>query len=170
MKKTCFVIRFFLILLIVAACSEKSSEPIKISMHLWPGYAHSFIAQERGFFEAEGVNVELKLVEGIQDNLELFINRKVDAAFGLQSDAMRLAAIGLHLKVVYLPDFSSGGDVIVSQQAIKTVADLKGKKIGVEGLNNFNHIFVVNLLKNNGLTESDVIIVPVPAPEVINAA
>ena len=144
-------------------------EPIKITMHLWPGYYHSFIAQERGFFQDEGVNVELVINENIDDSLQYFKEGKADAAFGLQSDAMLLAAQGIDLQIVYVADFSNGGDVIVSKLDIKTIADLKGKTIGVDKLNGFNHIFLVELLRLSELKESDVTIVPIIASEVPDA-
>ena len=149
--------------------STFQNEPVKITMHKWPGYAHSYIAQEKGFFEDEGVNVELVLIENIDDNLQYFKEGKADAAFGLQSDAMLLSAEGIPLKIVYIVDFSNGGDVIVSKLDIKTITDLKGKTVSVDKLNSFNHIFLVELLRINGLEESDVKIVPIIASEVPNA-
>ena len=142
---------------------------VKITMHKWPGYFHSFIAEEKRFFAEEGVNVELQLIENIDDNLQVFKDGKADAAFGLQSDAMLLAAEGVELKIVYITDFSNGGDVIVSKLDIKTIADLKGKTISVDKLNGFNHIFLVELLRINGLSESDVTVVPLIASEVPEA-
>ena len=138
-------------------------------MHKWPGYTHSYIAQEKGFFEDEGVNVELVLIENIDDNLQYFKAGKADAAFGLQSDAMLLSAEGIPLKIVYIVDFSNGGDVIVSKLDFKTITDLKGKTVSVDKLNSFNHIFLVELLRTNGLEESDVKIIPIIASEVPNA-
>ncbi len=38
--------------------------------------------------EEEGVNVELKIVEDIDANLQAFVDGKADAAFGLQSEAL----------------------------------------------------------------------------------
>ncbi|MEE9303897.1 MAG: ABC transporter substrate-binding protein [Thiotrichaceae bacterium] len=67
-------------------------EPFRITMHLWPGYYHSYIAQEQGFFSDEGVNVELSLIEDIDANLKAFVDGQADAAFGLQSDAILLAS------------------------------------------------------------------------------
>ena len=57
--------------------------PIRLTMHLWAGYAHAYIAQEKGFFKEEGVDVELSLIEGVDDNLNHFRQGKADAAFGL---------------------------------------------------------------------------------------
>lgn len=141
--------------------------PVQITMHKWPGYFHAFIAEEKGFFKEEGINVKLQLIEGIDDNLKNFEeNDSVDAAFGLQSDAMLLFARGAPLKIVYIADFSNGGDVVISQPSIKSVKDLRGKTISVDKLNSFNHIFIVKLLSMYGLNESDVKIVPFPASKV----
>ena len=38
---------------------ESTEAPIKIAINEWPGYAHAFVAQEKGFFEKNGVDVEL---------------------------------------------------------------------------------------------------------------
>ena len=83
-------------------------------------------------FKEEGINVELIINEGIDDNLKYFEEGKADAAFGLQSDAMMLAAKGFSHKIVYIADFSNGGDVIISKLGIKTVSALKGKRVSVD--------------------------------------
>ena len=151
------------------ATSPPKGEPFKVTMHLWPGYYHSFIAREKGFFEEEGVNVELKIVEDIDANLRAFVDGKADAAFGLQSDAMLMAAGGIPVKIVYIVDYSNGGDVVISHPNIRTISDLKGKRIGVDKLNGFNHVFMAELLRINGLTEDDVEILPVSASSVPKA-
>lgn len=142
-------------------------EPVVITMDLWAGYAHTFIAQEKEFFD--GVNVEFQVHSNIQENIELFKNGKVDGMFGLQSDAILLAAEGIPLKIVYVPNISNGGDVLVSDLQIKTINDLKGKRVSVEYPNSFNHIFLVELLKQNGLQETDVEIVSIPGDKVPDA-
>ncbi len=140
---------------------------VHITMHNWPGYFHAFIAEERGYFEEEGVDVKLELLEGIDDSLKNFEeNETVDAAFALQSDAMLMFARGVPLKIAYIADFSNGGDVVISQPSIESVGDLRGKTISVDKLHGFNHIFIVELLGLSGLKESDVNIVPYPASDV----
>lgn len=141
-------------------------KPLRVTLHLWPGYYHSFIAQEQGFFRDEGVNLELTLIEDVDANLKAFVDGRADAAFGLQSDAMLLFAQGVELKIVYIADFSNGGDVVISKPDIQTVSELRGKTVSVDKLNSFNHIFLAELLRLNGLTESEVNIVPVKARDV----
>ena len=160
------------VLIVLAADNvpgSMSRNPIRITMHLWPGYAHIYIAQEKGFFKEEGVGVELNLVEGVDDNLKHFREGKADLAFGLQSDAMLLAAQGVPLKIVSITDYSNGGDVIISRLDIKAVSSLKGKRVSVDKLYSFNHIFLAELLQLNGLEESDVTVIPLPASAVPEA-
>lgn len=141
-------------------------EPLKLTQHLWPGYYHNYIAKEQGVFSDEGVDVEVALVEDIDANLQDFVDGKADLAFGLQSDAYLLASKGVPLKIVYIADFSNGGDVVISKPNIKSVADLRGKTVSVDKLNSFNHVFLAELLRLNGLTETDVTIVPIKVSDV----
>ncbi len=141
-------------------------ELFQITMASYPGYYHSFIAQEQGFFRDEGVNAELTLREDVPANLQAFVEGKADAAFGLQSDAILLASQGVPLKIVYVVDFSNGADVVLSKPNIKTVADLVAKTVSVDKLYGFNHIFLAELLRDNGIAEEDVHVVPVVGSEV----
>ena len=111
----------------------------------------------------------MTIIEDIDANIQAFVDGKADAAFGLQSDAMLLAAKGLPVKIIYVVDYSNGGDVVLSQAGIRTIAELKGRKMGVDKLNGFNHVFIAELLRLNGLTEDDVEILPVKASDVPNA-
>jgi len=171
MNKTIFTIFIAVALVIGGAfwlAQEQPAvgEPFTLTQHLWPGYYHSYIAKEQGFFAEEGVNVEINLIEDVDASLQPFVNGEADAAFGLQSDAYLLASQGIPLKIVYIADFSNGGDVVISRPGIRTVADLRGKTIGVDKLNSFNHIFLAELLILHGLNEEDVNIVPVVASDV----
>ena len=140
-----------------------------IAMDLWAGFAHAYVAQEKGFFENEGVNVELQLKERIASNYQDFENGKIDAVLGPQANAMELYARGVPLKIVYVVDFSNGGNVLISNPNIKAVSDLQGKKVSVDNINDFTHIFLVELLRKNGLEESDVEIIPVPGNKILDA-
>jgi len=142
---------------------------VKMALTNWAGFAHSFIADEKRFFEDEGVNVELLLRERTQDTIQAFKDRDVDGLFEIQSDAMLLASQGIPLKIVYIVDYSNGGDVLVSKPEIKAITDLKGKKISVNAINGFDHYFLLYLLKQNDMDESDVVIVSLPGDEVPEA-
>ncbi|MBS3087944.1 ABC transporter substrate-binding protein [Candidatus Pacearchaeota archaeon] len=142
--------------------------PIRIAMNAWPGYSHhTFLALENGFFEEEGVDVEINMFNEYMDSLNAFRDGKVDGFFGVYSDAISLAAEGYPVSVVYVSDFSNGGDVIMASPNVRNVSNLKGRTVSVAELNSFSHLFVLDLLEKNGLNENDVNIVVVPEPEVL---
>lgn len=172
MNNDIFLIILLVTILIISGCKqviEEEAEPIKIGMNVWPGYAHAIIAAERGFFKEDGLNVDINVVKEYSDNVQLFEDENLDGIFEVYTDAITQAAKGIPLKVVYVSDFSSGGDVVISKPEIRTVADLKGKIISVEEFNGFSHIFVLELLRKSGLQESDVTLVELLAHEVANA-
>ena len=153
----------------VSSQEAAKKDPINLVMNLWPGYSHPFIAAERKLFEDDELVVNISLEQEYSENVKRFVQGEFDGIFEVYSDAMLQYAQGIPIKVVYVPDFSSGGDVLVGRPEIKSIADLKGKSISVEEFNGFSHIFVLDLLRRNGLTESDVTIIEVPAHGVLNA-
>jgi NitT/TauT family transport system substrate-binding protein len=60
--------------------------------------------------------------------------------------------------MIMLTDYSNGNDMIVGKPGIKTIEDLKGKKVGLE-LGFVEHLLLLNGLQKAGMTESDVTLV-----------
>jgi|TARA_Y100000294_G_scaffold24092_1_gene20536 NitT/TauT family transport system substrate-binding protein len=169
MKKTCLAITF---LAFISACSQgeiKDKKPIKIGIFVWPGYAHSYIAQEKGFFEKNGVEVELILSDGHTEAIDLYKKGEVDGVFVILPDVVILNSEGIQSKVVYVPTFTISADGIVGKPEFNSLADLKGKKISFEGINSFAHLFVLQALEAEGLKEEDVYFENIPAKDVPKA-
>ncbi len=145
---------------------EKKKKPIKIAASTWPGWSHVFLAQEQGFFKKNNVDVEVKHITEHIDAQVPFLNGEVDGVFQCFSDTL-IQNTQLSSKVVYVSDYSSEGDVIVGN--VGALSDLKGKTVGMEGLNTFSHIFVLNALIRAGLKEPDVLFEVVPAHELLDA-
>jgi NitT/TauT family transport system substrate-binding protein len=73
-------------------------------------------------------------------------------------DALVTGAGGAKSVMLMLTDYSNGNDMIVAKPGIKSIADLKGKKVAVEqGL--VEHLLLLNGLKKAGMKESDVTLV-----------
>jgi NitT/TauT family transport system substrate-binding protein len=73
-------------------------------------------------------------------------------------DALMMASGGAKNVMIMLTDYSNGNDMIVAKPGIKSLKDLKGKKVGLEaGL--VEHLLLLNGLEKAGLKESDVTIV-----------
>ncbi|MBF0493490.1 MAG: ABC transporter substrate-binding protein [Deltaproteobacteria bacterium] len=159
------------LLLGFTACSQKpvSKPPIKISIDVWAGYAHAFIAQEKGFFKKNGVEVQLVFEKNYTTSTGHYVNGDVDGVFEVFTDAILQRASGNYGKVVYVVDRSTSGDVIIGRPEIKDLTELKLKKVGVEGVNTFSHLFVMTALEKAGLKETELRFDVVPAHDVLEA-
>jgi len=167
---------FLTVLLIctVTGCSDNTQRaeadaPVSISLCIWPGFAHAFIAQEKGLFAQNNVEVELVLVDEQIDSSEKYRHGEVDGIFTLVPDVVMLNAENIPSKIVYVSDYSDTGDVIVGGSAFGSLADLKGKTVSFEGLNTFSHVFVIKALEKAGLKEHEVKFANVKAQQVLTA-
>jgi NitT/TauT family transport system substrate-binding protein len=137
--------------------------PLKIAYSDWPGWVAWDIGVQKGWFKAEGVDVELVWFEYVP-SMDAFAAGKVDAVAMTNGDALVTGATGAKSVAILLNDYSNGNDMIVAKPGIKTVAQLKGKKIGVE-LGFVDHLLLLKALQSAGLKESDVILVNTPTDQ-----
>jgi NitT/TauT family transport system substrate-binding protein len=134
--------------------SEAEPLPVKIAINEWPGYSHAIIAQEKGFFEKNNVNVELIFDRDYYKTQDRFKEAQVDGAFQVFSDSIHQRSDGLPLRVVQVMDYSNNGDVIIG--TVSSINELEGKTIGIEGLDTFSHMFIVKTLEKHGMSEKSV--------------
>ncbi len=170
MKKIMLLLAVLAIIFTVAGCSKtEKKQAIKISINIWPGYAHAFIAQEKGVFEKNGVEVELVLKKQITESTQLYRDVEVDGVFTLVPDVVMFNSEGIRTKIIYVADYSDTGDVIIGRPEYSSLADLKDKIVSFEGVNTFSHMFVLKALEKAGLRESDVRFENIPAHDVLAA-
>ena len=124
---------FILLNLLFSACAENNRPAITIAINPWPGYEFLYLAEQKGFFEQVGLNVELKQQSSLADAQRAYINGQVD---GLASTLIEVVQAeqfgGAPLLVALVPDYSDGGDVIIANTSIDSVEALKGKTVGCE--------------------------------------
>jgi len=146
-------------LLLVAGCAtqEAEQETIKLNVFTWAGYAPFILAEEKGFFTEEGVNVETTWIEDVGERRVAMASGNID----FESATLDIVSLnivnGVDEVVVLELDRSNGGDGIVATNDIKTVADLKGKTIATRA-GDPGHFLLLYLLHEAGLSEDDVII------------
>lgn len=132
-----------------------SEAPIKLALSPWPGWFVWYLVKEKGFFEKNGVNVELVWFPVYSDSLAALATGKVDANSQTLSDTLAPASKGIPLKAVLVNDNSHGGDGIVVKPGIHGLQDLKGKKVATE-LGTVDHLLMLTALNQSGLKEKDV--------------
>jgi NitT/TauT family transport system substrate-binding protein len=154
-------------LLSLHAQSDISNQPIRIILTLWPPNFLAYVAEEKGIFERNGVDVELLFEPRYYVASEEYANDDADGITIVFSDAILHDADGIDTKVVYNIDSSQRGDAIIGKP--NNLTELRGKKIGVEGINSFSHLFVLKALEKVGLSEGDAQFVDIPGPNTSRA-
>ena len=140
---------------------------LKIAYSDWPGWVAWEVAIQKGWFKEAGVNVEFKWFDYVP-SMDAFTAGKVDAVAVTNGDALVTGNGGGKSVCILANDYSDGNDMIVAKPGIKSMTDLKGKKIGVE-VGFVDHLLLLNALKANKMTEKDVKIVNVKTDDTPNA-
>jgi NitT/TauT family transport system substrate-binding protein len=146
-----------------APAEQQVASPLRIAYSDWPGWVAWEIGIQKGWFKEEGVDVEFKWFEYVP-SMEAYSADKVDAVTMTNGDALVTGSSGAKSVGILLNDFSNGNDMLVAQPNIKSVADLKGKKVGVE-VGFISHLLLMNALASAGLTDQDVELVNVPTDQ-----
>jgi NitT/TauT family transport system substrate-binding protein len=119
--------------LLSQGCREPAKRELRIAINAWPGYELIYLAQEKGFFRENGVNVRLVEFGSLSDARRAYETGKVDGlATTVVEVLMARDATPRDLQIVRVFDASNGADVIVARSNIASMAELRGKRIGVE--------------------------------------
>jgi NitT/TauT family transport system substrate-binding protein len=148
---------------LTAVTSTLTAAPLKIAYSDWPGWVAWEVAIQKGWLKQAGVDAEFLWFE-YGPSMEAFTAGKVDAVMVTNGDALVTGANGAKNVILMLTDYSNGNDMIIAKPGIKSLKDLKGKKIGLE-VGFVEHLMLLNALKKIGLTEADVTIVNTPTSQ-----
>lgn len=141
----------------MAAFSAHAAPPLKIGYSDWPGWVAWQVAIDKGWFKEAGVPVTFEWFD-YSASMEAFAAGKIDAVTMTNGDALVTGATGAKSVMLMLTDYSNGNDMLIGKPGVRSIKDLKGKKVAVEaGL--VEHLLLLNALKKNGMKESDVTIV-----------
>jgi NitT/TauT family transport system substrate-binding protein len=146
-----------------AEAPKPTDGALTIAYSDWPGWVAWDIAVQKGWFKEEGVNVDFKWFEYVP-SMEAFSAGKVDAVAMTNGDALVTGSSGQASVAILINDYSNGNDMVVAKPGITSVAQLKGKKVGVE-VGFVSHLLLMNALQSAGLTDKDVTIVNVPTDQ-----
>ncbi len=135
--------------------SGHSDEPITIGFSPWPTNMFLQLAEEKGIFEKNGIDVELKYFSATSDSYSAFTSGSLDLCTYATADSITPFSKGVDMKIIMNTDKSMGADGLVATKDIKSIKDLKGKKIATE-FYSVDHYYILLLLDQAGLTADDV--------------
>jgi NitT/TauT family transport system substrate-binding protein len=135
----------------------QAAAPLRLGYSDWPGWVAWQIAIDKGWLRDAGLDVKFDWFD-YSASMEAFAAGKIDGDCLTNGDALVMGAGGARNVIIMITDYSNGNDMIVARPGIKTLKDLKGKKIGIEiGL--VDHLLLLDGLKKQGMTQDDVTLV-----------
>lgn len=139
------------------ACSWIGSQPIAIAAHTWLGYEPVFLAQREGWIDPQ--LAQIVQTTNATESLEALVQGKVQGAALTMDEMLRARAAGQALTAVLVFNVSAGADMLVARPGLKTLAELKGKRIGYEP-SSVGDLLLSEILALAQLDKQDVTVMP----------
>jgi ABC-type nitrate/sulfonate/bicarbonate transport system substrate-binding protein len=135
--------------------SASGSAPVRLAVisegvNAWPLY----VAQGRNMFAAEGVAVDVTLTGSSNHQLEQMRSGGYDIGFQQSDHVVRAVETGSDLCIVMAQGHAPELSLVVAP-GIKTLKDLRGRDIAVDGANTGYALLLRKLLLENGLAKTD---------------
>jgi len=148
--------RFFVAALALFAASAAAQTKIVLGYTPANAFLPAFVAKDKGFFAKRGLDVTLQTVPQGSTIAGAMAGGTVQAGT-LTPPAFLLAVEGgIDAQIVSAATHQAKSNPTIAMMAregsnIKAAGDMKGKRIGVPGLNGGNHIVAMKWLQNNGV-------------------
>ena len=151
------------LLFTLLALNLAQAAPLTIGYSDWPGWVAWEIGLEQGWFEEAGIEVSFEWFDYVA-SMDAYAAGQLDAVCMTNGDALVTGAAGRRSTMAIINDFSNGNDMIVAGPGITSVAELSGKKVGVE-VGFVGHLLLLRALEKPGLTEDDIELINVRTNE-----
>lgn len=171
MKTFRFISIILITVFMTTACGAQGATeeqaPLKVAWLVFNGYGPFFVAQEKGIFQKHNVQVQGVPADTTASQIVDLAGNAADCALIVFSNAIPVANSN-NLKIVMVIDSTNGADQLLAPSDVNSVADLKGKRIGV-AFGSYGELFVREILKKNGLSTGDVQFVNIPPEGLVDA-
>jgi len=144
---------------------HKKEELLKVGTNVWPGYEPIYVAREIGKLDK---NIKLIEFGSTSQVMRAYRKNLINGAGLTVDEVILLKSFGFSPKIVLVADVSNGADVLIVKPYIKSLKELKGKRIGVENTA-LGAFYLTRILEKAGLTDKDIKIVPLEINEHFNA-
>ncbi len=154
--------------LVSAQALEKKKVTIAVGGKNLLYYLPLTVAEQKGFFKDEGLDVEIVDFAGGARALQAVVGGSADVVSGAFEHNINMQAKGQPMRAFVLQGRAPQIVLAVSTKTMpnyKTVADLKGKKIGVTAPGSSTNIMANFVMAKNGLKPADVSFVGVGASQ-----
>jgi len=177
MFRTSYVFQgiFIVLALLISGCGGSASKPdpddntVVIGGSTWYAHLPAIYGVESGIFKKHGFEVEFRPIGTSSDRIKAISSGTVQfASLGQIAMLTQMANGNRSFYWVGNQDIAPGFEGVVAAPGITSFAQLKGKKIGLVIASSVE-ITVYQLLAQNGLSASDVKLVPLKPNQITTA-
>ena len=152
-----------LLALVIATVAMPALAQTKLIVGYTPANAFmpAFVAKDKGFFAKRGLDVTLQTVP--QGSTIAGAMAGGTMQVGTLTAPVYLLSVegGIDTQIVAASTYQAKANPTIALMAregsnIKSAADMKGKRMGVPGLNGVNHVVAMKWLENNGVPRNQV--------------
>ena len=145
---------FILLLLVGAAAAASAQERVRIGVPLFPTVSYPvLIAHEKGIFEKNGLKAEIIRINSEPTTYQALISGDIDATSGAPTGLIQSNLQGV--PVVSLGSWDNlVSYTVMTKDKIDDLAQLRGKKIGINRLGGKSSLILRVMLEDAGLNTS----------------
>lgn len=140
-------------------CRPEPSATLRVGINCWPTYEFFYLAQEKGWFREQGLDVRIVEFGSLSDARRAYERGQINVMGCTPIEVLQVRDRSARSpQVVQVLNYSAGADVILAQPGLTNVAGLRGAKVGVESTSLGAYV-LAQALERNGLRLSDVVTV-----------
>ncbi|MFN2354090.1 MAG: ABC transporter substrate-binding protein, partial [Desulfopila sp.] len=144
-----------------SSATENDKLTLLLDWFVNPDHAPIFVAQEKGFFDKRGLDVEIIAPSNPNDPPKLVAAGKADLAVSYQHQLHMQIDQGLPLvRIATLVGTPLNSLVVLEDGDIETLADLEGKTVGYS-VGGFETVLLETMLEQSGLQLDDITMINV---------
>ncbi len=147
-----------------APVSPAVAETVKIGVQPWLGYGPWWIADQQGFFEKHGLDVEVINFTWDADMSAAVASGRVQVIAAATNTLITVRNQNIDLQGFLVLDASYEADAVLAPDSIKSIADIKGKKVAYEA-GATSDLLINYALKANNMSLKDIHPVPMAASD-----
>jgi NitT/TauT family transport system substrate-binding protein len=147
---------------LLQSCDLEPKPLLRVGSAVWPGYEPIYLARSLGSFK----NTTVKLVElpSATEVAHAFQNNIIEVAALTLDETISLLQYNPDIRIILVMDSSNGGDALLAKPEITILANIKGKRIGVENTA-AGAIILNSALTSANLTPTDIKLIPLTVDE-----
>lgn len=158
MKRTMKLAAAMLVMamLLTSAALAEALTPVTMAFCTWTGYAPMFIAQQKGYFEEAGIDMNIQVIEDESTYAALITTGNIQFLATAQDPNIKMFANGAASRYVLAMDASCGADGLVTTADIDSLDALAGKTLALDKSASSYYFFLTALENGSALSEGDI--------------